>query len=63
MQTELQTDIMTIREVASYLKLKEKTAYRLRADYEQALPQFLECFFETNTMQRFLVGFARGTGL
>ena len=32
MQTEMKTDIMTIREVASYLKLKEKTAYRLAAD-------------------------------
>ncbi len=26
------TDIMTIREVADYLKLTEKTAYRLAAD-------------------------------
>ncbi len=32
MQTEMQTDIMTIREVAGYLKLKEKTAYRLVAE-------------------------------
>ena len=32
MQTELQTDIMTIREVAGYLKLTEKTAYRLVAE-------------------------------
>ncbi len=28
MRTEIQTDIMTIREVADYLKLTEKTAYR-----------------------------------
>lgn len=28
----MQTDIMTIREVAEYLKLKEKTAYRLVAE-------------------------------
>ena len=32
MQTEMQTDIMTIREVADYLKLTEKTAYRLVAE-------------------------------
>ncbi len=32
MQTERQTDIMTIREVAGYLKLTEKTAYRLAAE-------------------------------
>ena len=32
MQTEMQTDIMTIREVAGYLKLTEKTAYRLVAE-------------------------------
>ena len=32
MQTEMQTDIMTIREVADYLKLTEKTAYRLTAE-------------------------------
>ena len=32
MQTEIQTDIMTIREVADYLKLTEKTAYRLTAE-------------------------------
>ena len=32
MQTEMQTDIMTIREVADYLKLTEKTAYRLAAE-------------------------------
>jgi len=32
------TDIMTIREVAGYLKLTEKTAYRLAADGE--LPGF-----------------------
>ncbi len=32
MQTETQTDIMTIREVADYLKLTEKTAYRLVAE-------------------------------
>ena len=32
MQTEKQTDIMTIREVADYLKLTEKTAYRLTAE-------------------------------
>ena len=31
MQTQMQTDIMTIREVADYLKLTEKTAYRLAA--------------------------------
>ena len=34
MQTEMQTDIMTIREVADYLKLTEKTAYRLTAEGE-----------------------------
>ena len=28
----MQSDIMTIREVAEYLKLKEKTAYRLVAE-------------------------------
>ena len=28
----MQTDIMTIREVADYLKLTEKTAYRLAAE-------------------------------
>ena len=28
----MQTDIMTIREVADYLKLTEKTAYRLTAE-------------------------------
>ena len=28
----MQTDIMTIREVAGYLKLIEKTAYRLAAE-------------------------------
>lgn len=28
----MQTDIMTIKEVAEYLKLTEKTAYRLAAD-------------------------------
>ena len=32
MQTKMQTDIMTIREVAAYLKLTEKTAYRLSAE-------------------------------
>ena len=32
MQPEMQTDIMTIREVADYLKLTEKTAYRLAAE-------------------------------
>ncbi len=32
MQTQMQTDIMTIREVADYLKLTEKTAYRLAAE-------------------------------
>ena len=32
MQPEMQTDIMTIREVADYLKLTEKTAYRLTAE-------------------------------
>ncbi len=32
MRTETQTDIMTIREVADYLKLTEKTAYRLTAE-------------------------------
>ncbi len=32
MQTEMLTDIMTIREVADYLKLTEKTAYRLAAE-------------------------------
>jgi len=31
-------DIMTIREVAEYLKIKEKTAYRLAAEGE--LPGF-----------------------
>ena len=34
MQTEMQTDIITIREVADYLKLTEKTAYRLTAEGE-----------------------------
>ncbi len=38
MQPEMQTDIMTIREVADYLKLTEKTAYRLAA--EGKLPGF-----------------------
>jgi excisionase family DNA binding protein len=28
----MDTDVMTIREVAEYLKLTEKTAYRLAAD-------------------------------
>lgn len=28
----MDTDVMTIREVAEYLKLTEKTAYRLTAD-------------------------------
>lgn len=32
MRTETQTDIMTIREVADYLKLTEKTAYRRTAE-------------------------------
>ena len=32
MQTEMQTDIITIREVADYLKLTKKTAYRLVAE-------------------------------
>jgi len=32
MQTQMQTDIMTIREIADYLKLTEKTAYRLTAE-------------------------------
>ncbi len=32
MQPKKQTDIMTIREVADYLKLTEKTAYRLAAE-------------------------------
>ena len=32
------TDIMTIREVAEYLKIAEKTAYRLAAESE--LPGF-----------------------
>ena len=32
MQTQMQTDIMTIREVADYLKLTEKTTYRLVAE-------------------------------
>ena len=32
MRTETQTDIMTIRGVADYLKLTEKTAYRLAAE-------------------------------
>lgn len=30
----MDTDIMTIKEVASYLKITEKTAYRLTADGE-----------------------------
>lgn len=30
--TRMDTDVMTIREVAEYLKLTEKTAYRLAAD-------------------------------
>ena len=30
----MDTDVMTIREVAAYLKLTEKTAYRLAADGE-----------------------------
>lgn len=34
----MDTDIMTIREVAEYLKLTEKTAYRLAA--EGILPGF-----------------------
>ena len=29
---QLESDVMTIREVADYLKLAEKTAYRLAAD-------------------------------
>ena len=32
MQTEMQADIITIREVADYLKLTKKTAYRLVAE-------------------------------
>ena len=32
MQTEKQTDIMTIREDADYMKLTEKTTYRLTAE-------------------------------
>ena len=32
MQTEMQTDIMTIKEVAEYLKLTEKTSYRPAAE-------------------------------
>ena len=32
MQPQTQTDIMTIREVADYLKLTEKTAYRLTGE-------------------------------
>ena len=32
MGNAMQTDIMTIREVADYLKLTEKTAYRLAAE-------------------------------
>ena len=31
-ENRMDTDIMTIREVAGYLKLTEKTAYRLAAD-------------------------------
>lgn len=38
MQTQMQTDIMTIREIANYLKLTEKTAYRLTA--EGRIPDF-----------------------
>jgi len=34
----MDTDIMTIREVAEYLKLTEKTAYRLAA--ERKIPGF-----------------------
>ncbi|MEQ8164717.1 MAG: helix-turn-helix domain-containing protein [Alphaproteobacteria bacterium] len=34
----MQTDIMTIKEVAEYLKLTEKTAYRLAA--ERKIPGF-----------------------
>lgn len=34
----MNTDIMTIKEVAEYLKLTEKTAYRLAA--ERKLPGF-----------------------
>ena len=34
----MDTDIMTIREVAEYLKLKEKTTYRLVSERE--LPGF-----------------------
>ncbi|RJT28208.1 DNA-binding protein [Mesorhizobium waimense] len=34
----MNTDVMTIREVAEYLKLTEKTAYRLAAD--GAIPGF-----------------------
>jgi excisionase family DNA binding protein len=30
----MDTDIMTIKDVASYLKITEKTAYRLTADGE-----------------------------
>jgi len=30
--TAMDSDILTIREVAEYLKLNEKTAYRLAAD-------------------------------
>ena len=32
MQTQMQTDIMTIREIAGNLKLTETTGYRLVAD-------------------------------
>jgi excisionase family DNA binding protein len=34
----MDTDIMTVREVAKYLKLTEKTAYRLAA--EKKIPGF-----------------------
>lgn len=34
----MDTDIMTVREVAAYLKLTEKTAYRLASD--KKIPAF-----------------------
>lgn len=38
MEIRLDTDIMTIKEVAEYLKLTEKTTYRLAA--ERKIPGF-----------------------
>jgi excisionase family DNA binding protein len=38
----MDTDIMTIKDVASYLKITEKTAYRLTADGERLVRRHRE---------------------